>query len=226
VKIKIVSGYVPLSDNHRRSHEEFMALGARLEALPFSKRVFFGALENCWLYAFLKSVPNARFFYWPDQTPRDGVCIQQQKLMWMLQARQEDPETDIFVWIDYGIMHCYGVTEECISAMLHRVEQSGSMDEIVMPGCWDKGNRSDFFMDNNSSPCWRFCGGVVICPRSLVGPFAIEAAAESKQNIIKTNTIGWEVNSWARIERANILPIRWYSADHNNTMFDNYQGRP
>jgi hypothetical protein len=154
----------------------------------------------------------------------ESDIIQQQKLEWMAQAAREDTEADIFVWIDYGIMHCPRVTEECISAMLHRVEQSGSMDEIVIPGCWEKGVRSTAFMDNNSSPCWRFCGGVVVCPRPFVELFAAAAKADSSQSIIDTNNVGWEVNTWARVERKNILPIKWYYADHDNGMFDYYKG--
>jgi hypothetical protein len=48
----------------------------------------------------------------------------------------------------------------------------------------------------------------------------IQAIALLHINVTKNVT--WEVNTLARAEQTGKLPIRWYAADHNETMFTNY----
>lgn len=69
-------------------------------------------------------------------------------------------------------------------------------------------------------PNWRFCGGLLVVPRKWAHALFREVKRDVQRHLTETRNISWEVNTLARIERS--LPIRWYQADHNETMFTNY----
>ncbi len=45
------------------------------------------------------------------------------------------------------------------------------------------------------------------------------------EHIARTNNVTWEVNTLAEAE-PQLPPIRWYKADHNETLFTNYPESP
>jgi hypothetical protein len=49
---------------------------------------------------------------------------------------------------------------------------------------------------------------------------AVKTAA--LRHIDMTKNVEWEVNTLARVEIAGQVPIRWYQADHNETLFTGY----
>jgi hypothetical protein len=219
MKMKLVTGYIPLeSSSFYRSHEDFKRLGARLRATPVPIRMFIDKLEDCWLHYYLKGRPQ-----FPAVTHSTGgnpakdtleyLIILHQKTEWLLRARTSDMDVDVFVWMDYGIFHQEGFTEELVSDFFSRVKLE---EAVAIPGLWEKGPVSD------TEPCWRFCGSMFVCPAVLVSAFDDAVKAEIKQHLIDTNNVVWDVNNWARVEAKNILPIRWYSAGHNASMLTNY----
>jgi hypothetical protein len=62
----------------------------------------------------------------------------------------------------------------------------------------------------------------MVVPRQHVMAFDTEFKNRVKAEIKRTRHLSWEVNSLARLERLKRLPIRWYKADHNETLFTNY----
>ena len=40
-----------------------------------------------------------------------------------------------------------------------------------------------------------------------------------------TGRLSWDMNSMAYVELLDVLPIRWYRADHDKTQFTNYGRR-
>lgn len=214
--VKVVTGFVPV--HNPRPLEEYYKLGEKLCMQPVVKKVYKDfPLENCWMSRFLMEVGRplkCAVGDNPSKNTFDYHTIQHQKTDWMLRAALADPKPDVFVWIDYGIHHVPGVTVAVINKMLKRAEAE---PEISIPGCWQKSAAI-----NDDYPCWRFCGGVIVCAREYI--YALDKAMKviAMNRALQTGKITWEVNTLAHAELTSNLPIRWYEADHNSSMFTNY----
>ena len=217
MKVQIVTGYVPIP-NHPRSAEVYGELGeklAQVRAAPIKS--FYSSVPECWLYKTLKALEFDPTHSEGDNPQKNSLAyhiVQHQKTQWLAKAAAKITDADTFVWLDYGIFSLPGVTKEIIEDFIGRVKKN----DLAIPGCWDKGPVSD------NHPCWRFCGSMLIVPRQWVDQlnFAVKTVCFSHLQLIRNVT--WEVNTWAGVERTGKLPIRWYKADHNETMFTNYPG--
>ena len=133
------------------------------------------------------------------------------KGMRVVQAADENPDADILVWIDYGIFRLPGVTNQAIYEFTEKLNDKA----IYAPGCWDKPA-----VIETTFPNWRFCGSVLAVPRKMVDQLDFACRVVARQHIVKTNNVDWEVNTWARVEASRKhLPLHWYKADHNGSMF-------
>jgi hypothetical protein len=214
VQVKVVTGYVPIAD-HPRSPKEYGALGEKLRELKTPVQPFYQAVTSCWLYQMIEQLPFGPTWSVADNPQKNTLayhCANHEKFRWLYEAARMDQEPDVFVWIDYGIMHVPGVTSAVINAMLDRVRK----DDLAIPGCWPVGQIDD------ARPCWRFCGGLMVVPREYVQPLKNLIQAITMLHVNVTKNVTWEVNSLARAEQSGKLPFRWYAADHNETMFANY----
>jgi hypothetical protein len=221
--ITVVTAFVPIP-GHPRSEAEYVELGNKL--LDIEHHVVFarGDVQHCWLYGYLKNeydLDTAHFSYSIADNPQKNSLayhiIQAQKTEWLEIALHADPFADVFVWIDFGIFHVPGVTKEIIDAFLDRADRESA---IAIPGCWEK-NKYPY---NDNWPYWRFCGGVMVVPRHLVEPFNISMKHEYVRWLSETGNISWEVNTLTRLERRDPnFPVWWYKADHDQTLFTNYQ---
>lgn len=220
--VQVVTGYCPIL-GHPRSAEEYGKLGEKifipLVQAGVNVKKYMEPIEACWLHKYV-----SRFRQPPQPSVGDNPAkntlayhiVQHQKFAWLLKAAIEDPRPDVYVWIDYGIGHLPGVTADVVWDFLERVKDHD--DTVAIPGCWPKDpDRIDFRF-----PCWRFCGGVLVVPRQRVHKLlkTIKTAALKHINLIKN--VEWEVNTLARAELLNQLSLRWYQADHNQTMFTGY----
>jgi hypothetical protein len=216
--VTVVSAYVPIP-GHPRSEQEYDLLGERLLGIKHPVLFAKGDLEHCWLYIHLMKKPDGFTWSVADNPKKNSFayhCIQAQKTAWLEFALQVDPFADVFVWIDYGIFHIPGVTSEIIDAFLDRAESERA---IAIPGCWSR----DYQYDDNY-PCWRFCGGVMVVPRRFVATFNYAMRNEYVRWLDETKNISWEVNTLARLEQQDPdFPVWHYMADHNHTIFTNYQ---
>jgi hypothetical protein len=220
--IRIVSGYVPLP-NHPRSAAEYGAYGEQLGKLSFPIKAFYHQLHNCWLWKEVRKNGKYLTHSEGDNPAKNSLAyhiVQHQKFEWLAGASLLDPTADTFVWLDYGILHQPGVTVTVIENFLRRVETDPIDDVVTIPGCWPV--NYSFFKDDN--PNWRFCGSLFVVPRRLVKPLALEMRKITLKGIENTDNVTWEINDLARLERKAKVPIRWYQADHNQSMFDNYPG--
>jgi len=221
--ITAVSAFIPIP-GHPRTEKEYDVLGKKL--FKCQGRVLFakGDLEHCWLYTHLKEeydLDTSKFSYSIADNPQKNSLgyhiVQAQKTEFLEIATFVDPQSDVFVWIDYGIFHVPGVTTEIIDAFLERAD---SEIAITIPGCWQKNERE---YDDNW-PHWRFCGGVMVVPRGYVCKFNHAMKEEYKRWLKETGNISWEVNTLARMEqRDKDFPVWWYKADHDKTIFTNYK---
>ncbi len=221
--ITAVTAFVPIPD-HPRSVEEFHRLAAPLlnmsDQIPLLSAD--SDIESCWLYQHLFdrfNMDETEFSHSISDNPQKNTLayhiVQAQKTEWLVAAAQIDPSADVFVWIDYGIFHVPGVTGRIISDFLKRADNEQT---ITIPGCWG----TDYVYDDDN-PCWRFCGGVIIVPRNYLDRLNHAMKCEYIRWLELTRNISWEVNTLARVEKLNPnLPIWWYKADHDQTLFTNY----
>jgi hypothetical protein len=220
--IRIVTGYVPIP-NHPRTAAEYGTLGEPLGTLPFPIKAFYNRVQNCWLYKEVHKSNKTLTHSEGDNPQKNSLAyhiVQHQKFEWLGAATAIDNEADTFVWLDYGILHQPGVTVAVIEKFLKRVWIDPVDDVVTIPGCWPV--NYSFFKDDQ--PNWRFCGSLFVVPRHLVKPLALEMRKVTLKGIENTDNVTWEINDLSRLERKGKVPIRWYQADHNQSMFDNYPG--
>src|ERR1700676_3462997 len=161
-KLKVVTGYVPIM-GHPGTPAEYGALGERLRELKAPVQPFYGAITSCWLYKLIEVLPFSPIWAVAENPQKNTLafhCVQHQKFDWLYQASRMDDEADTFVWLDYGIMHVSGVTPAVINNFLERVKKN----DTAIPGCWPIGPIDD------DTPCWRFCGGLMVVDRRDVQP--------------------------------------------------------
>ena len=214
-KIRVVSAFVPI-EGHPRSMEEYSALGLRLREINAPLKVFYHPLQDCWLYKTLVRLPGEFTCSKGDNPAKNTLgyhIVQHNKPEWLGAASFKDKDADVFVWIDYGIFSIPGVTADVINSFLEKVKE----DDFAIPGCWPADRP---IMDD--TPHWRFCGGLLVVPRQYLRRFSREFQDRTMRNVNLKRNVTWEVNDLARLEKYGTLPIRWYQADHNETMFTGY----
>ena len=223
MKIKIVTGFVPLP-KHPRPAQEYHVLADRFNDLryPLSKTIC--GVEDCWLWQFAQNIPGLTHSIHdnPNKNTMAYHAVLHQKFEWLVRAACLDDAIDTFVYIDYGIFHLKDITVPIIEALLDTVRVA-NYKEVSIPGCWsDQQMTGARVAIPDSEPCWRFCGGVVVVPRPMVFPLYNAVRQNAENHILKTRNVSWEVNTLARVEKAHALPVRWYAADHNKTMFTGF----
>lgn len=218
-EVMIVTGYVPLI-GHPRTPEEYGKLGARLGELPFPIQRFYQTVEDCWLWKFIDQLPFRITHFVADNPQKNTLaylCVIHQKFEWLLRAMKQHEDIDVFVWIDYGIYSVPGMECEPIVEMLGRVKRN----DLAIPGCWSKTDHRVAHIDDRI-PNWRFCGGVFVVDRRDISMLYDAVKLMATQRIMQTHNATWEVNTLARIDLQNVLPIRWYLADHDTSLFTGY----
>lgn len=221
----LVTGYCPIQ-GHTRSAKEYGELGAglfsKLDCVggDFIIHPFYETVQETWLAKYIQSLPqrvaDGLSHSTADNPAKNSLayhCVQHQKFAWLLKAALLHPISETFVWMDYGIAHVTGVTPEVVNAFMASVKSN----DLAIPGCWERKG----LLINDYFPCWRFCGGLMVVPQNKVHKLYKLLKREVTQHIANTNNVTWEVNSLAKAE-PNLPPIRWYKADHNETMFANY----
>jgi hypothetical protein len=222
-KSLIVTGYIPLP-GHPRKATEYGELGEKIFK-PLAKAgipvlPFYETLDQCWLKKHIPQSVRPVTHSEGDNPAKNTLnyhIVNHQKFGWLVKALISRPEYDNFVWIDYGIGHVPGVDVDVVYDFMLRAAMRP--DDFAIPGCWDKDNA----MINDAWPCWRFCGGVMVVPREKVYPLYKGVKTAAKAHIGRTNNVTWEVNTLAEAEKSGAIPkVRWYKADHNETLFTNY----
>lgn len=216
---RLVTGYIPII-GHPRTAEEYGKLGEVLGGVPVRKKCFYMREEDTWLHKFLETVKFPVYPSEHDDAAKNTLayhCVNHQKTSWLVQAADEYPDADVLVWVDYGIFHLPGMNNKSIYEFMERVDDKA----IYAPGCWHRD------VVESATPCWRFCGSMIAVPRKYVDAFDYQCRVTARQHIVRTHNVEWEVNTWARVEaKSKGLPFRWYSADHDVSMFDNFQPEP
>lgn len=213
MRVKLVTAYVPIP-NHPRSPAEYGELGEKLGGVPVPKKAFYSRVENLWMWKLATRHPAPLQISAGDNPAKNSLayhCVNHEKTTFLKTASDEDPSADVLVWVDYGIFHQPGITNQAIYEFCEKLNDKA----IYIPGCWDKPEEI-----SDAHPCWRFCGSVLACPKQYVDALDFAVRRQANFTVGKFNRVTWEVNTWARVEHWNRnLPIKWYKADHNETQF-------
>jgi hypothetical protein len=232
MKVRAVSAYVPLEVKHLTA-VQYKDYGNRLvDTLGDKIKIFWDyPLTECWLYEWLLSknwlnLPPAHAVA-ADRyaTPQHFVMsniVQHQRTSWAVQAANEDPDVEAWVWLDLGVLKQGDwtgkpVTEQIIADFMKKLEDKLSCYDIPFPGIWDKGEPSD------TEVCWRFVGSTHIWPTRYLSAINFTYKRECRRFIDRTQTIPLDLPIWANVELNSHLPFVKYDANHDATQFTGYQ---
>lgn len=216
----IVTGYVPIP-NHPRTPAEYSRLSDAVFQ-PLTKNghhifVCLQKLEECWLWKHVHSDPRPTTHSVADNPAKNTLayhCVQHQKFEWLRQAAMHKGKPKQLIWLDMGIAHVPGVTATVIDDYIKRVR----VGDFAIPGCWPKENT----LINEYFPCWRYCGGVMSVPADKANLLFDRVKRSVAAHLQLKRNVYWEVNTLAKVED-NLPSLRWYQADHNETMFTGYK---
>jgi hypothetical protein len=192
-------------DSPHRSHDRYLELGQRLLGIGLPTIAYHQPLDQCWLARHheaqgVKVEPGGK-------DTLSYHCVQHEKSAWLAEASRMGGEPMRLIWLDYGILHVPGVTEDLIREFYAHVARQPP-NQITMPGIWPADSAID-----DSRPCWICAGGVVVMPWYHAGWWHREC--------VRTATHArptWEVNTWAKVARDNQEQVRLYKADHDSTI--------
>src|SRR5947207_11740688 len=77
--------------------------------------------------------PDPHRFPTPDIKVLSNI-VMHQKMEWMALAALEDTESEVFVWIDYGVLKQDSMSQPIITDFIHRLERKDVLEEITAPG--------------------------------------------------------------------------------------------
>jgi len=226
MKAMAVTGFVPNAFPAKHFQPgQAEALGERLKiALGDKVHAFENVkIEECWAYGFKNMVPdllpscanppNDRFFDPRDMATSNIILLQRYE--WMRLAATLHPDVDVFAWIEYTVLKQRNMTDKVLQDFMGVIEAK-PFDAISLPGCWPKGPIND------REAHWRFCGSCWVCPSKYLEPLAEAIKTVVTLRTKLTKRISWDMNSMAYVELLDVLPIRWYQANHDETQFTNF----
>jgi hypothetical protein len=131
-----------------------------------------------------------------------------------LKRAMEMSDADAFVWFDFGILKVSKSKDQFLKRLSKAPECFSIIpNKIILPGCksWNDINMNELHV----RPLWRFCGGIILIPRTLVQTFFNLCLNEIKQ-CHSEGKLTWEANLWFVIEKKLPELFHWYAADCND----------
>lgn len=224
IKVRAFNGFVP--DAFPAKHQSMQQMEAWRSQLREATDVLElqTSIEHCWAYDAAEKFGPLYSADHPHEpadryaTPRDAVisqCVLHQRFFWVTQAVLIDPSVDIWAWIEPTIFKQRGVTAAVIQQFIEDIEDH-PVDAISLPGVWDK--RPVVAPVNH----WRFCGSAWVCPRKYAESAFRVAMVLTAMRADLTKRICWDNSTWSYIELLNVLPMRWYPGNHDETQLTGY----
>lgn len=191
------------------------ALGDRLHAFDDGWR-----LPDCWAHRLLEANPDllpsdrnppADRYASPHDAARSNIVLMQ-RFEWVRRAAERFPDVDVFAWIEYTVLKQRNVDERVVVSFIDALERT-PIDAVTLPGIWNKG------LIDDGAAHWRFAGSCWIAPRHLVAPLADVVMTVASLRARHTGRLSWDMNTMAYVELLDVLPIRWYPGNHDETQF-------
>lgn len=231
--MKVVTAFVPLNVLHL-SQEAYKGYGRRLQDACDGRLVWFDdwPLSECWLYKWLTDYKGDPLALPPaTATPADRYAdpsdhvksniVQHSRTQWAKLAAQQYVATDVFVWLDLGLLKQGSftgkqITEQHVRDFLKRVEDFNFNDTIPFPGIEE---RKPVDVHGNN---WRFCGCTHIWPRWAL-PFIDHAYKFHCREFIRDHQcIPLDLAVWPTVEERSGLPFKQYRAEYDYTQLTEF----
>lgn len=129
--------------------------------------------------------------------------------------------TDNFVWVDFGIKHIFGCSNEEYINKLDNLQKK-QYQNIRIANVWNWRLDRRYKINIYSNVTWFFAGGVFGGHKDKLILFADLMKKEVETLINEHNALIWEVNLWYKIYLSNPKIFDPYKCDHNATIIDNY----
>ena len=144
-----------------------------------------------------------------NKDTEEYLKLMNNKLYFVEEAIQKNIfNTNTFAWIDFRIFHIFK-NEDMASKKLQEISMKKfNSTSIHFPGSGTNNTGS------LNSINWRFLGGFFLLDKSYIS----KLITEYEKIIESSNTLSWEVNLWALIEKN--INLGWYNADHDNTLIN------
>lgn len=228
MKVRIFNGYVDQPFNARHQTEDQMHgwWHQLMAAAPGTITCAEVDLKYCWAHKMVGSLSekvwSADYPYSPIDrypTPEDAVRSQMvlcQRFEWLARVAEQYPDVDVWAWVEYTIFKQRGITAPVIQQFLKDIEQY-PVDAISLPGILPKQPIVD------SINHWRFAGSAWVCPAKYA-----KVVSETMKELITMRTrltkrLCWDNSSWSYLELLNVLPMRWYPGNHDETQLTGYK---
>ncbi len=150
-----------------------------------------------------------------EKDTREFMALMNAKLDMMVKAMDYiPPQTTHLAWIDAGIWKIVKDQGRGAKAMVNHGNVAWPMHKVCIPGCWAAPTAP-----SSDAICWRFCGGFLVVPVALMGPF-YKAVRSVLESWLTGGHVAWEVNIWAALEWQEEAWFTWWGADHNESMLE------
>ena len=223
-KVKVVTVYVPLHVKHMTPllyHE----LGTKMIQATCGRGKYYAKwLEDCWLHAekppMVPATETPSDRYDTPEHHAESHIVQHSRTQWAMQLWEEEPDLDVIVWLDYGILKQGDftnkkITPAHITEFLDKLEEWDPKD-IPFPGIEEK--KPVLPHGNN----WRFCGSTHIWPTKFLKQIDHAYRFELRDFIYKHGKIPLDLAIWPAVEQRSGLPFRWYKAEYDYTQLTNF----
>jgi hypothetical protein len=185
-------------------------------AIPNNVHVLLKPLDSFETYQKIMGFPGTRLPKErnPQKDTAEFMALMNTKveMMWCIQPYI--PRATHIAWIDAGILKITKDAERVQVAFRQQQSVAWPANKVTIPGCW-----SSPIAPSSDSICWRFCGGFLVLPTSLLAAF-YRAVSFMLEAWLAAGHIAWEVNVWAALEWAEPAWFAWWAADHNETMLE------
>ena len=223
-KVCVVSSYVPLQVRHL-SAEAYRNYGRLIEEVSKIKHqtCFFWnfPFEQCWL---MRQHPEVIKYKPATDTPADRYAttldhvksniVQHSRTEWALHAAQQNPDVDVVVWLDLGILKQGAfrnniVTTSHVAEFLDKVARYDFVD-VPFPGITTPREPINPYGNN-----WRFCGSTHIWPVKWLKQIDECYRRKTLGFIHCFGCIPLDLAIWPLVERDSGVPFKFYQAEYD-----------
>jgi hypothetical protein len=177
-------------------------------------------LEDTWTYqTYLKynvdkdiSLPSLRT---NNKDTEKYILTMNSKLEFIEKILYNCPNYTHYAWIDFNMFHIIKDKELGVEKLkcLNKLNCGG----IIVPGCWEKGFRTDIYLISNMIN-WRFCGGIILGDRDNMEKLCRLNREQFSEFLKKYKKLTWEVNMWAYYEFYHNFEFKWFKGDHDDSI--------
>lgn len=161
-----------------------------------------------------------------DRFPTDDDHIKSNIIQhWRTQAAMkllaEEPDLDVIVWLDYGLLKQGAwrnnqITETHVAEFMRKVAQHEPFVDIPFPGIEPPKSISDHG-DN-----WRFVGSTHIWPTKFLPAIHHAYQFECRRFIRRVGAVPLDLAIWPSVEQNSGLPFTFYQGEYDASQLTNF----